>query len=324
MRQTYKHHVGVRSCRFIVLAVYLTIGPTIGFCQSANPAPALPPLLPAAQGALNKGIIAAKVPDYLLAIRYFEDARKLAPDAPIIYFNLGLAESKIPGRELRAMAWFGAYLAANPNAPNAAVVKEQITVVEVRHQSNVSRLIKTVQDAAKQTSDFKDENLRFVAKLWAEAGDITAAVKITDLIGDTLYKRRAQRDITDVYTETGMPTQNAGALIALLRECSDCRIKIDEAKAQAKAGTGITYVPDTRVFEWLYTLNGGCRSSVDRMCTGKGLVNTEPFLDLADYLKSLPPSDNPQTVFASLYGAANEIVTAQVMITRMLNQQAKR
>jgi hypothetical protein len=35
-----------------------------------------------AQQAINRGIIAAKQQDYLLAIRYFEEARKIAPDAP--------------------------------------------------------------------------------------------------------------------------------------------------------------------------------------------------------------------------------------------------
>src|SRR6266853_1229246 len=110
------------------------------------------PLPPAAQEALNKGIIAAKVPDYPLAIRFFEEARKLAPQAPVIFMNLGIAESRMPGRELRAIAWFGAYLAASPDAPNAAAVKEQIAVLDVRNQSNVSRLIKAVQDIANKIS----------------------------------------------------------------------------------------------------------------------------------------------------------------------------
>jgi len=83
-------------------------------------------LPPDAQEAMKNGIIAAKQQDYLLAARYFQDARKIAPDSPEIFFNLGLAESKIPGRELRAIAWFGAYLASTTNAPNAAAVKDQI------------------------------------------------------------------------------------------------------------------------------------------------------------------------------------------------------
>ena len=88
------------------------------------------------------------MPDYPLAVHYFEAARKAAPEAPVVFLNLGIAESKMPGRELRAIAWFGAYLAAYPDAANAAAVREQIAALDVRNQSNVSRLIKTMQEAA--------------------------------------------------------------------------------------------------------------------------------------------------------------------------------
>src|ERR1051325_2166828 len=159
-----------------VLIFFLTIAPNIGWGQAISSASA--PFPPASQDALNKGIIAAKVPDYLLAIRFFEEARKIDPQAPVIYLNLGLAESRIPGRELRAIAWFGAYLAAYPSAPNAAAVKEQIAVLDVRNQSNVSRLVKSVQDAASQLSgSYKSNGMEDVAKLWAKAGDIKAALK---------------------------------------------------------------------------------------------------------------------------------------------------
>jgi hypothetical protein len=97
---------------------------------------------------------------------------------------MGLAESKIPGRELRAIAWFGAYLAANPNAPNAAAVKKQISVLEVRSQSNTSRFLKILEDAANQIQkskvwmedqwfvlDARRDNLLKVAALWQESGD---------------------------------------------------------------------------------------------------------------------------------------------------------
>lgn len=167
------------------------------------------PLSPSAQEAVDKGIIAAKVPDYPLAIRYFEEARKLAPDAPVIYLNMGLAESKIPGRELRAMAWFGAYLTAYPDAPNVAAVKEQLNVLEVRNQSNTSRLIKSVQDGASQMFSGQASVVRHmeeVATLWAKSGDITAALKIADIPSDypsfkedVLFSiARAQAQIGDI------------------------------------------------------------------------------------------------------------------------------
>src|SRR4051794_4347014 len=96
-----------RLCLFVSLAFLSIVPPFPARAQTNAPAP----LPPAAQEALNKGILAAKVPDYLLAIRFFEEARKLAPAAPMIFLNLGLAESRIPGRELRAIATFGTYLA---------------------------------------------------------------------------------------------------------------------------------------------------------------------------------------------------------------------
>ena len=164
---------------FASLILFLTIASNL--CRGQTNAPA--PLSPAAQEAVEKGITAAKLPDYPLAISCFEEARKLAPEAPVIYLNLGLAESKIPGRELRAMAWFGAYLAAYSDAPNAAAVKEQIAVLDEKNQTAVSRLLTTVQDAAdKIAGDSRSEKLASVTQLWLDFGDIAAARRTAALI----------------------------------------------------------------------------------------------------------------------------------------------
>lgn len=142
-------------------------------------------LPPAAQEALDKGIIAAKLPDYPLAIRYFEDARKIAPDASITYFYLGLAESKIPGRELRAICWFSAFLAADPKSEKAASVKEELQKLEIVSQSNVSRLIKTLQSSPILTDNSSVERkisnertIMAIAELWAMSGDFATALKV--------------------------------------------------------------------------------------------------------------------------------------------------
>lgn len=186
----------MKSTRKLVIFVitFLALAMTSFNASAAT----LAPLPPAAQEALNKGIIAAKVPDYPLALRYFEEARKLAPKAPVIYLNLGLAESRISSRELRAMAWFGAYLAAYPDAPNAAAVKEQIGVLEVRNQSNISRLIQTLQD-----SSGKDvSRIASVATLWADSGNIAAALKTVPLAGD-IYGGSAWGHIAAVQAKAG-------------------------------------------------------------------------------------------------------------------------
>jgi hypothetical protein len=51
-------------------------------------------------------------------------------------------------------------------------------------------------------------------------------------------------------------------------------------------------------------------------------LNADPFLDLAGYLKTLPPSDDPQKVFNALYEPAAKLVKAQNVIDQMLKQQA--
>ena len=103
-----------RQLRLLTFLLCVSVAlPYAAQAQTSAPAATPAPLAPEAQDALKKGIIAAQQQDYMLAIRYFQDARKLAPDDPEIYKDLGLAESKIPGRELRAIAWFGAYLTAS-------------------------------------------------------------------------------------------------------------------------------------------------------------------------------------------------------------------
>ncbi len=243
-----KNQIGISLCR-VAFIFLLTIAPAIGFGQADARASAPLPL--AAQEAVNKGIIAAKVPDYLLAIRYFEEARKIAPEAPVIYLNLGLAESKIAGRELRSIAWFGAYLAAYPDAPNAAAVKEQIAVLDVRNQSNVSRLIKTVENA----SDYEKKvpglvggfgqggSLHDAAVLWARNGDLSAALQTAARIQTPHPRGWAQGAIG---LELGMAGDKASAskAFALALRTSEhdgygekqSQTKMRVAQAQAQVG----------------------------------------------------------------------------------------
>jgi len=80
-------------------------------------------LAPAAQDSMNRGLAAVQQQHYKSAYRYFLDAQKISPDASQVWFNLGLAASKIPGHEFRAIAWLKAYLLANPNVKNAEAIR---------------------------------------------------------------------------------------------------------------------------------------------------------------------------------------------------------
>lgn len=202
------------------------------------------PLPPAAQEAFDTGILAAREQGYLVAIRHLQEARKLAPQAPQIFRSLGAVEAKIPGRELRAIAWYGAYLAAMPNAPDAAEVKKEIIRLEVKAQINISGLIRQVQDTASQMSSAydRDGSLRDVAGLWAQAGDISAALKTVDLIGlvpnfaAELEKGRALQSIASVQAFNGdiADAKKTAESIRVAQYKSQTQQNI--AEAQLKAG----------------------------------------------------------------------------------------
>jgi tetratricopeptide (TPR) repeat protein len=225
----------LRSLRLLIVTLCLSLAQPFDAVAQTN-APV--PLPPTAQEAFDKGIIAAKVPDYLLAIRFFEEARKIAPQAPVIYLNLGIAEAKIPGRELRAIAWFGAYLAAYPDAPNAAAVKEQMEVLDVKNQSNVLQLIKAVQDVASQmsaASQSGDSGLRDVTQLWLDFGDMTAAQKAANFIQDKIYESSARYSIAIAQALKGDFTgaQKTSDLIQVALYKSRALIRIAEVKIKA-------------------------------------------------------------------------------------------
>jgi tetratricopeptide (TPR) repeat protein len=208
------------SAAYRALILLLMLAPSIAWTQANTLAPA--PLPPAAQDAVNKGIIAAKVPDYLLAIRFFQEARKIAPQAAVIYLNLGLAESKIPSRELRAMAWFGAYLAASPNAANAAAVKAEIEALSVRSQSNVSRLITAAQDAAGQIPGSERERMfsdapDTIIGLWASIGNFEAALQSATTFKDPYYKNWIERSVAVLQAKAGDPEGAAKTFVVALR-----------------------------------------------------------------------------------------------------------
>ena len=364
-------------------------------------APLRAELPPEAQAALNKGIMAAKQQEWEIAIRSFQEARKTAPDAPEVFYNLGLAESKMPGRELRAIAWFGAYLSATTNAPNAAAVKDKIAELQIKNEGNTSRLIKQMQDAASQMEwGSRNGGLSYVAYLWADAGDILAALKTVDLMEDrdkdgmvkegiastqarngditgaqktanliqhgensshaqrtiaeaqikagdiagaqktlasaqkaaefikhATWKNGAQQDISDAAKAIAEAQAKSGDIAgaqktaALIKDASYKRYAqavIAEAQAagiiitpnstrQSTSDTQPSIQPVITVSDWLKKLDDD--------------LNTEPFLDLTGYLKSLPPSDKLWNVFESLLKTAQKIVTAQNVIHKMLKPQ---
>jgi len=194
--------------KLLVISITFVALATNVYAVASTPAP----LSPAAQEAFDKGIMAAREQGFLVAIRYLQDSRKIAPQAPQIFRSLGAVESKIPGRELRAIAWYGAYLAALPNAPDAAEVKKEIVRLEVKSEINTSALISSVRDAASLVPIGKGAwpyNLSNMAKLWAEVGDTAQALKTASLIGDEVFRCSTLSQIAGAQAKAG---DIAGAL----------------------------------------------------------------------------------------------------------------
>ncbi len=122
---------------------------------AAKPAP--PPLGPhdplplEAQVNLDKGIDAAKAGDFKSALESFKAAWYKAPDSAVLFLNQGLAESRLPGRELRAIAWLSAYLAAHPAAPNKDAFQQTISELSKKDRANDVILKKSMVAAARVT-----------------------------------------------------------------------------------------------------------------------------------------------------------------------------
>jgi len=342
-----------------VLALLFVIATNTAFGRADKPVDA----------AMKNGYEAAQQQDYLSAIRYFEEAHVIAPKAAEIYYNLGLAESKLPGRELRAIAWFGAYLTAMPDAPvpKEAAVKEQMGILLARNKSNLSRFLQLVEAAASQIfstlgdeqgeelsyrgdiqlRDKKSKNMIDAARLWAESGDSDAALKTAGNFRREEYYRNALDDIAEAQAATGN-ISGAQLTAEILRE-PNLKSSIQSSIVEAHVRSG-DIVAAQRTFELMP--NGVSREWAHYAITnGKPMVpgrydrrdafpygwllllddndrshncplNSAPFLDLSGYLKSLPSADDPQMAFDALRDTADGLVMAQVVISRMLKQQA--
>lgn len=139
----------------------------------------------AAQVAVNKGKSADAQHDYLAAIEHFQEALRHAPNAPELYFYLGVEESKIPGRELRAIAWLGAYLSLRGDGPGAAKVKNNIGNLQAAHRTTLLTVLKDVEKTARlaETND-RGPSFRDLARKLAEIGDFTSALQIAANLAD--------------------------------------------------------------------------------------------------------------------------------------------
>ena len=257
----------------VALILLLAIAPGIARGQT-NTSASIPASLPSvAQKALDKGIGAAKAENYLEAIRFFETARKIAPQASMVYFNLALAESKIPGRELRSICWFEAYLTLVPDAANAPAVRQQISNLEENAKSNVGKLIEMLKVLASQfpprhywvprepiaafaalyvkngdpsaaeqlirnlsNKEIQTESRVEIVEVLAKSKRIAEAIKQADQLTDIYVKQRAYRTITSAQTEAGLFGDAKKSLEIVTDTHDRVTLLLELAEAEYRAG----------------------------------------------------------------------------------------
>lgn len=217
-----------RRLIFGAISFCVTIGVAIpSSAASASPLPA------AAQEAVNQGMSADQQGNYLAAIGHFREALTAAPDDPQIFFNLGVAESKIPGRELRAISWFGAYLSVEPDAPNTKAVLKEINTLRSVHRQTLLAVVRLADEAAAHSGN--DGFVAVVDQYRARAGDFSTA-----LIKAAAFQPRLRDSVySEIALSQALAGDSAGAIATFgLIEAEEVRSVAQTRAIEAQLDVG--------------------------------------------------------------------------------------
>lgn len=212
----------------------LGTGLLVWACSAARAVPPAP-LPSAAQEAIGEGRRADEKGDHPGAIVAFRKALRIAPRSPEVLFHLAVAEARMPGRELRAMAWLGAYLSAWPDAPNRERVDRQIAEWRAGHLKTLSRLIRAADDAVR-TPHVHSVYLGAVAKSWADMGDLEAARRLAAFTENAHFRDGAYGRLALAEARAG-DIKGAKATIELILDPGEKHLtQRDLVAIQLKAG----------------------------------------------------------------------------------------
>lgn len=127
--------------------------------------------------AMERGLLAAKEKEWVLAIKYFKEAQEKAPLEPKILFNLALASDKTGDRLLFSLAYYRVYLVLAPDAENAKQVATRIRELEVKLEAEAQNFIRKAKEALKQV-EVKDSGVCYagIARAMIGVGDIPGAL----------------------------------------------------------------------------------------------------------------------------------------------------
>lgn len=170
---------------------------------------------PGVEDALERGFAMAQRQRWGLAIRYFGNAQQLAPTDAVVLFNLALANDRASGRNLIAAAWYRAFLAVAPTAPNAEKVRTRVVDLEIEGEAIVLDMLDTAINVATQLQGASRViALARIAGAQAVSGDLPSAQQTAAQLGNEPQAAWAQARIAAAHATKG----NATAGIALARQ----------------------------------------------------------------------------------------------------------
>jgi len=166
--------------------------------------------------ALKKGIAAAGKSEWRYAISWFLHARKTAPSYSPTLYNLGLACEREGGRELEAIAWYNAYLAAaGGRAKNRSEIKTAIKNLQGKIVADINQLAQEayafLEVGSIQDSSAFQENLKEITEIlrYWEAFDSSGTHLFSWMIEDLDLKLPAKPASDAMITGHGLlPRRN--------------------------------------------------------------------------------------------------------------------
>ncbi|MBC8875827.1 MAG: hypothetical protein H8E44_40900 [Planctomycetes bacterium] len=131
------------------------------------------------EAAMERGMLAVQAESWKLAAQYFEVARQADTCSPEALRNLALANDRMGGRELPALAWFQAFLATEPDAPTAAMVRKRILALEIGVEAKLLSLLQAAEKTARLITDADEKSARIkdIARMQAQLKEIVGQVE---------------------------------------------------------------------------------------------------------------------------------------------------
>lgn len=190
----------------------------------------------AARASYEKGLEAVKQQDWNLAVSNFLVAQEAEPESPTILFNLGLASEKIPAYELRAIAWFQAYLLVAPSASDAAAVRNEVARLEVAYEAKNRRLLNQLDSLIVLAQKNVDQlSANGSNQKWADAARSILGVAIEFQAG-SYYYAGDESSALHILRVTDQKRFQAGRLIIPALDSSNM------SHAMVSAGFGINTI----------------------------------------------------------------------------------